>query len=204
MGTPAGGQLAARLKTVRLNDGVYLVQVEPGTPESSYRFLAFPFADAWPVNHAFRDLAIRSGPAQVRLSAGLVEPTEGGRSLLAVPWPAPIHSSSRELASDESVIDPLPYPPTLPLWGEAAKNQERLVLPDSFARMNAVITVRKGEGWQPFSETYAIEPGVSDSALRQRDLRLTVIWGTASNSDLEQLVRRLSYGATEAGSMPGQ
>jgi len=193
VGVPGGGRLVARVKTVRLNAGSYLVQVEPGATDGpgAYRFLAFPFADAWPVNRAWRDLRDRTGPASVVLSDDLPRPTEYGWSLMYVPRASPIGSDPDGDSHDESVLDPLPFPPEMPLWGDPPESQERLALPESFARVSPIISIHKGIGWEPFDETYRIEAGSSEAALRGGGLRMVVIFGNASEASIEELVRVL-------------
>jgi hypothetical protein len=191
-GVPGGGQLAARVKTVGVNESVYLVQIEPGDGvNGAYRFLAFPFADAWPVNHAWQTLTSREGPAQVKLSGNLTGPSEGNRSLMVVPCPTPLVSLSGMQINDESVIDPLPFPSMFPLWGNPSDNQERLIIPEMFARTNPVVTISKGEGWQPFAESYNIHAGLSAATVLRRDLRLIIVFGCAEKEDLDCLVRFL-------------
>jgi hypothetical protein len=187
---PGGGHLDVRLKTVALNENVYLMQVEPPTGEP-HRSLVFPIADGWPANLAYADLSSRSGPGAFAVAPGLVEPTEGGRSLLVVPRPEE-KSLAQTATRDETLIEPTPFP-TVPLWGSAPTGQERFALPETWADADALFTVRKAPDWAPFSETYIIEKGVDRQAATASDIRLIVLFGSATDDEIADLVRAAQH-----------
>lgn len=187
---PGGGRVDVRLKTIALNESIYLLQAEPGAGKPPYRAVVFPIADAWPANLAYADIGTRSGPATVLLGPDLIEPMEAGRSLLFVPRPegAP---TAQVLGRDESVIEPTPFP-TLPLWGSPPTGQERVAIPETWSKDSGVLSVRKGPGWRPFGETYVIEKGIDPKAVEAGDIRLILLFGCATEQDIENLVRAAS------------
>lgn len=189
-GAPDGGRVDVRLKTIALNESTYLLQAEPGSGEPPYRLLVFPIADAWPVNLAYADLGTRRGPTTVVLGPELSEPSEAGRSLLFVPRPEGAPGADVS-GRDETLIEPTPIP-AVPLWGSPPTGQERIAIPESWAKDAALLSVRKGPGWRPFGETYAIEKGIDPKAVAAGDIRLIVLFGCATEQEIEALVRAAS------------
>lgn len=189
-GAPGGGRVDVRLKTVALNDSIYLLQVEPGTGERPYRTVVFPIADAWPANLAYVDMSTRSGPATVVLGPELTEPKVADRSLLFVPRPEGA-LQAQVPGRDETLIEPVPFP-VVPFWGSPPTGQERIVIPESWSSDAALVSVRKGPNWRPFSETYVIEKGIDPKVVEAGDVRIIVLFGCATEQEIENLVRAAS------------